>query len=151
VFITSPGGGHADAAIAALPQHNAEIKAKAAELGREVKTIINPMIICRRTNREAHEYYDSIVAAADVEAIEGFVGRRMSGDAKGWKTDLGAYRAVGGNMQIVGSPAEIVERFLQLKQAGCDGVQLTFFDFAADLEFFGQEVLPLMKQAGLRL
>jgi alkanesulfonate monooxygenase SsuD/methylene tetrahydromethanopterin reductase-like flavin-dependent oxidoreductase (luciferase family) len=151
VFITSPGGGHFDAAIAALPQHNAEIKAKAAEFGREVKTIINPMIICRRTNREAHEYYDSIVAAADVEAIEGFVGRRMSGDAKGWKTDLGAYRAVGGNMQIVGSPAEIVERFLQLKQAGCDGVQLTFFDFAADLEIFGQEVLPLMKQAGLRL
>jgi FMNH2-dependent dimethyl sulfone monooxygenase len=151
VFITSPGGGHFDAAIAALPQHNAEIKAKAAEFGREVRTIINPMIICRRTNREAHEYYDSIVAAADVEAIEGFVGRRMSGDAKGWKTDLGAYRAVGGNMQIVGSPAEIVESFLQLKQAGCDGVQLTFFDFAADLEIFGQEVLPLMKQAGLRL
>jgi FMNH2-dependent dimethyl sulfone monooxygenase len=151
VFITSPGGGHFDAAIAALPQHNAEIKAKAAEFGREVRTIINPMIICRRTNREAHEYYDSIVAAADVEAIEGFVGRRMSGDAKGWKTDLGAYRAVGGNMQIVGSPAEIVESFLQLKQAGCDGVQLTFFDFAEDLEIFGQEVLPLMKQAGLRL
>jgi dimethylsulfone monooxygenase len=151
VFITSPGGGHVDAAITALPQHNAEIKAKAAEFGRKVKTIINPMIICRQTNREAQAYYDSIVAAADVEAIEGFVGRRMSGDAKGWKTDLGAYRAVGGNMQIVGSPAEVVERFLQLRQAGCDGVQLTFFDFAADLEFFGQEVLPLMKQAGLRL
>ena len=50
-------------------------------------------------------------------------------------------------MQIVGSPAQVVERFLQLKQAGCDGVQLTFFDFAADLEFFGQEVLPLMTRA----
>jgi FMNH2-dependent dimethyl sulfone monooxygenase len=151
VFITSPGGGHVDAAVAALPQHNAEIKARAADLGRKVKTIINPMIICRQTNREAQAYYDSIVAAADVEAIEGFIGRRMSGDAKGWKTDLGAYRAVGGNMQIVGSPDEIVDRFLQLKEAGCDGVQLTFFDFAADLEFFGQEVLPLMKKAGLRL
>jgi FMNH2-dependent dimethyl sulfone monooxygenase len=150
VFITSPGGGHVDAAIAALPKHNAEIKAKAAELGREVRTIINPMIICRPTEREARAYYDSIVAAADIEAIEGFIGRRASGDAKGWKTDLGAYRAVGGNMQIVGSPAQVVERFLQLKQAGCDGVQLTFFDFAADLEFFGQEVLPLMTQAGLR-
>lgn len=151
VFITSPGGGHVDAAIAALPQHNAEVKARAAGLGRKVKTIINPMIICRQTNHEAQAYYDAIVAAADVEAIEGFVGRRMSGDAKGWKTDLGAYRAVGGNMQIVGSPDEIVDRFLQLKEAGCDGVQLTFFDFAADLEFFGQEVLPLMKRAGLRL
>lgn len=151
VFITSPGGGEVDAALAALPKHNDEIKSKAAELEREVKTIINPMIICRSTEQEARAYYDSIVAAADVEAIEGFIGRRLSGDAKGWKTDLGAYRAVGGNMQIVGSPTQIVERFLQLNKAGCDGVQLTFFDFAADLEFFGSEVLPLMKQAGLRV
>jgi FMNH2-dependent dimethyl sulfone monooxygenase len=151
VFITSPGGGQVDAALATLPKHNDEIKSKAAELEREVKTIINPMIICRPTEQEARAYYDSIVAAADVEAIEGFIGRRLSGDAKGWKTDLGAYRAVGGNMQIVGSPTQVVERFLQLKKAGCDGVQLTFFDFAADLEFFGSEVLPLMKQAGLRV
>ena len=150
VFITSPGGGHVDAAIAALPQHNAEIKAKAAECARKVRTIINPMIICRPTESEARAYYDAIVAAADVGAIEGFLGRRASGDAKGWKTDLGAYRAVGGNMQIVGSPTQVVERFVQLKQAGCDGVQLTFFDFAEDLEFFGAQVLPLMRQAGLR-
>jgi FMNH2-dependent dimethyl sulfone monooxygenase len=38
-----------------------------------------------------------------------------------------------------------------LKHAGCDGVQLTFFDFATDLEFFGQEVVPLMIKAGLRV
>jgi hypothetical protein len=44
-----------------------------------------------------------------------------------------------------------ITRAVQLKKAGCDGVQLTFFDFAADLEFFGSEVLPLMKQAGLRV
>jgi FMNH2-dependent dimethyl sulfone monooxygenase len=37
------------------------------------------------------------------------------------------------------------------KQAGCDGVQVAFFDFAPDPEFFGEAVLPLMHQAGLRL
>src|SRR5262249_41360361 len=147
VFITSPGGGHVDAAIAALPAHNAEIKNKAREFGREVRTIINPMIICRPSEKEARDYYDAIVAAADVQAIEGFLGRRAGGDAKGWKTDLGAYRAVGGNMQIVGSPEQVVERFVQLKKAGCDGVQLTFFDFAPDLELFGREVIPLMQRA----
>jgi FMNH2-dependent dimethyl sulfone monooxygenase len=151
VFITSPGGGHVDAAIAALPKLNAEIKSAARTLGREVRTIINPMVICRETESDARAYYDSIVAAADIEAIEGFIGRRASGDAKGWKTDLGAYRAVGGNMQIVGSPVQVVERFQQLKKAGCDGVQLTFFDFANDLELFGREVLSLMKQVGLRV
>jgi dimethylsulfone monooxygenase len=150
VFITSPGGGHTDAAIAALPAHNREIKSKAAEGGRTVRTIINPMIICRSTEKEARSYYDSIVAAADTQAIEGFLGRRAGGDAKGWNTDAGAYRAVGGNMQIVGSPSQVVERFIQLKKAGCDGVQLTFFDFAEDLAFFGREVFPLLTQAGLR-
>ena len=49
-----------------------------------------------------------------------------------------------------GSPEQVVDRFVQLKQAGCDGVQLTFFDFAADLDYFGQAIVPLMQQAGLR-
>jgi len=53
-------------------------------------------------------------------------------------------------MQIVGGPTQVVERFVQLKQAGCEGVQLTFFDFENNLEFFGAEVMPLMCQAGLR-
>jgi dimethylsulfone monooxygenase len=151
VFITSPGGGHFDAAVAALPEHIAEIKGAARKLGREVKTIINPMVICRSTTRKAQDYYDAIVEKADLGAIEGHVGRRVAGDAQGWKTDLGAYRAVGGNMQIVGSPDEIVDKFVKLKQAGCDGVQLTYFDFEPDLAYFGQEIIPRMKQAGLRL
>lgn len=150
VFITSPGGGHFDAALESLPAHIAEIKEAARRLGREVKTIINPMVVCRPTAREAQSYYDAIVEHADPGAIEGFLGRRLAGDAQGWKTDGGAYRAVGGNMQIVGSPEDVVDKFLKLKAAGCDGVQLTYFDFEPDLEFFGQEVIPLMKQAGLR-
>jgi FMNH2-dependent dimethyl sulfone monooxygenase len=35
--------------------------------------------------------------------------------------------------------------------AGCDGIQVAFFDFAPDLEFFGEAVMPLMRQAGLRI
>ena len=35
--------------------------------------------------------------------------------------------------------------------AGCDGVQVNFYDFLPDLAFFGDRVLPLMKQAGLRV
>jgi FMNH2-dependent dimethyl sulfone monooxygenase len=149
VFITSPAGGHIDRALAALPGHTAEIKARAREGGRIVKTIINPMIICRSTEAEAREYYAAIVARADPGAIEGFLGRRASGDARGWSTDVGAYRAVGGNIQIIGSPMQVASKLIELKKAGCDGVQLTFFDFAPDLEFFGHNVLPLLQEAGL--
>jgi dimethylsulfone monooxygenase len=45
----------------------------------------------------------------------------------------------------------VVDKLVGLKQAGCDGVQVAFFDFAPDLEFFGEAVLPLMHQAGLRV
>ena len=34
--------------------------------------------------------------------------------------------------------------------AGCDGVQVNFFDYEPDLEHFASRVLPLMRQAGLR-
>jgi FMNH2-dependent dimethyl sulfone monooxygenase len=43
-----------------------------------------------------------------------------------------------------------VEWFIRLGEAGCDGVQVNFFDYLPDLEFFGQEVIPLMRMAGLR-
>ena len=48
------------------------------------------------------------------------------------------------------TPEQIVEWFGRLHAAGCDGVQVNFYDYLPDLEFFGKEVLPLMKQAGLR-
>ncbi|MDI4234058.1 MetQ/NlpA family ABC transporter substrate-binding protein [Bradyrhizobium sp. Arg237L] len=51
----------------------------------------------------------------------------------------------------IGTPEQVVDQFLQLKKAGIDGLQLSFFDFKPDLDFFGRRVLQLMEQAGLRI
>jgi FMNH2-dependent dimethyl sulfone monooxygenase len=150
VFITSPAGHEIDAALAALPAHNAVVKTAGAEHGRELRTIINPMIVCRETDREAQRYHQAILDAADHGAIEGFVSHQRVGDAIAWKAHGDTHRALGGNIQIIGSPEHVVDKLIGLKRAGCDGIQIAFFDFAPDLEFFGHEVLPLMKQAGLR-
>ena len=40
---------------------------------------------------------------------------------------------------------------MKLKAAGCDGVQINFFDYEPDMAYFAARVLPLMKQAGLRI
>jgi FMNH2-dependent dimethyl sulfone monooxygenase len=151
VFITSPAGHEIDAAFDALPVHNAVIKAAGAKRGRKLRTIINPMIVCRETDREAQRYHQAILDAADRGAIGGFVSHQRSGDAVAWKAHGDQHRALGGNIQIIGSPETVVEKLVGLKQAGCDGIQVAFFDFAPDLEFFGEAVLPLMRQAGLRL
>ena len=57
---------------------------------------------------------------------------------------------LGGNVHLVGTPEQIVEWFVRLHDAGCDGMQVNFFDYLPDLWRFGEQVVPPMVQAGLR-
>jgi FMNH2-dependent dimethyl sulfone monooxygenase len=150
VFITSPAGSSFESALPALPAHTARIKQAARDLGREVRTLLNPMVICRETERETWAYHDAIVAHAD--PIGSF--QNLDSDAHAWRGRIGVdtpkRRAIGGNIEVIGTPEQVVEKFVQLKKAGVDGLQLSFYDFKPDLDFFGRRVLPLMEQAGLR-
>jgi dimethylsulfone monooxygenase len=150
VFITSPAGSAFESAIEALPAHTRRVKQAASDVGREVRTLINPMVICRETERETRQYRNAIVEHIDPSASM----QNLASDAHAWKGRIGrdaaTQRAIGGNIEVTGTPEQVVEQFLQLKRAGIDGLQLSFFDFQPDLEFFGKRVIPLMEQAGLR-
>jgi FMNH2-dependent dimethyl sulfone monooxygenase len=136
----------------AAPSHTARVKQAARDQGREVRTLINPMMVCRETEAEAKAYHDAIIDHADAASPLGF--QTFDSDAHAWRgrqgRDLPTHRALGGNIQIIGSPEQVVQHILRLHAAGIDGIQLSFFDFLPDLEFFGEWVLPLLKQAGLR-
>ncbi|MDF7660870.1 LLM class flavin-dependent oxidoreductase [Erwiniaceae bacterium L1_54_6] len=151
VFITSPAGAEIEAALQALPAHTARIRAAAALQQRTLRILINPMIICRPTEQEAWDYYHAIVEAQDPVAVDNFFASAQKRDSQAFLGHQRDQKIVGGNIQLVGSPEQIVQYLLRLQQAGCDGVQLTFYDYAPDLAYFGEAVLPLMKQAGLRL
>jgi dimethylsulfone monooxygenase len=150
IFITSPAGANLDRACEALPKHNATIKNLAGKYEREVKTIINPHVICRETEKEARDQYAAILEHQDPVAADNFYATFMGGDQKSWKAATREDWVIGGNVHVVGSPEQVVDAFLRLHQAGCDGVQVNFYDYLADLELFGARVLPLMRQAGLR-
>lgn len=149
LFITSPGGANIEKALESLPAHNANIKTLAAKHGRELRTIINPLIICRETEKEVKEICQRIIEGEDAGAVDGIL-NSQKGDQKSWSGHERNQRVIGGNIQLFGTPEQIVDWCIKLKKAGCDGIQLSFFDFVPDLEFFGARVLPLMKQAGLR-
>lgn len=151
IFITSPGGAEIGAALETLPAHTARIKALAAERGREVRTVINPHVICRDTEREVEEICQAILDGEDAPAVDSLVGTMQRGDQESWRGHERRQRVIGGNIQIFGTPEQVVEQFAALKDAGCDGLQINFFDFAPDLAYFADKVLPLMRQAGLRL
>jgi alkanesulfonate monooxygenase SsuD/methylene tetrahydromethanopterin reductase-like flavin-dependent oxidoreductase (luciferase family) len=149
VFVTSPGGPNMEEALATLPAHNARIKQAAQRIGRRVRTIINPVIVSRDTPGEAQEYAESIVRNA-VPSKD-----KYASDAHAWRGRDDPSRkpgkGIGGNIEIIGSPEQVVEQLQALKAAGIDGVQIGFPDFATDLDYFGARILPLLKQAGLRL
>lgn len=152
IFVTSPSGSSFASAIESLPAHTARVKQAARDVGREVRTLLNPMVISRETERETWDYHDAIVAHIDNDPKASF--NRFDSDAHAWRGRVGVdapkRRAIGGNVEVIGTPEQVVEQFVQLRRAGVDGLQLSFFDFKPDLEFFGDRILPLMKQAGLR-
>jgi alkanesulfonate monooxygenase SsuD/methylene tetrahydromethanopterin reductase-like flavin-dependent oxidoreductase (luciferase family) len=150
VFITSPGGAHIDSALETLPTHIANIKAQAASVGRTVRTVINPVIVSRDTERETIEYANAISRNAIKGAFAGY-----DSDAHAWRGRGDASHkqglGLGGNIEIIGTPEQVVEQLVALKKTGIDGVQLGFYDFLPELGYFGDRILPLLKQAGLRL
>lgn len=150
LFITSPTGPDASKACEALPAHNAKIKAVGKKHGRDLKTIINPHIICRETEKEAREQMNLIIEHQDRVATDNYHATFAQGDQASWKNFDRDSWVVGGNVHLVGSPEQIVDWLIKLNDAGCDGVQVNFYDYLPDLEFFGSRVLPLMKEAGLR-
>jgi FMNH2-dependent dimethyl sulfone monooxygenase len=152
VFITSPGGAAIEAALSTLPAHVLNIKDTAKRAGREVRTVINPVIVSGETEAEAIAYADAIVQGKTA-VTRGIT--QYDSDAHAWKGRKDGTRnngrGIGGNIEIVGSPEHVVEQIVELHRAGIDGLQLGFYDFERDLEFFGDRILPLLKQAGLRL
>jgi FMNH2-dependent dimethyl sulfone monooxygenase len=150
IFITSPGGAHITAALETLPAHTKKIKALAAAAHREVRTVINPHVICRNTEREVQQIIDAIYAGEDRVAVDTFLGAREQGDQQSWAGHTRHERVLGGNVHVLGTPEQVVEQFMRLRAAGCDGIQVNFFDYEPDLEYFAAHVLPLMQQAGLR-
>ncbi len=151
IFITSPAGADLDKACAALPAHNERIKSLARANGRDIRTIINPHVIARETEAEARAQYRAILDNQDTIAADNFYATFAGGDQSSWKGNTRDQWVIGGNVHIVGTPEQVVDGFQRLADAGCDGVQVNFYDFLPDLAFFGDRVLPLMKQAGLRV
>jgi FMNH2-dependent dimethyl sulfone monooxygenase len=151
VFTSSPAGADFDGAIDALPAHTAQIREAYAKLGRTPKVIIFPLIVCKKTRAEALAYREAIVSNPDSGSIEKYFARHKAGDAHGWKQHDASDRILGGHLQITGSPEDVADAIERLKEAGFDGIQIGFYDYGPDLDFFAEHVQPLLRERGLRI
>ncbi|MBD8007654.1 LLM class flavin-dependent oxidoreductase [Bacillus sp. Sa1BUA2] len=109
-------------------------------------------IISRETEKETQELYKQILDMGDWSVAESV--------SKGLGSESGSFEQIKamqerfitgyGGYPLIGTPEQIVEQLVKISEAGVDGMLLGFLDYNEDLKFFGERILPLMKQAGLR-
>ncbi len=127
-----------------------DLRAKA----RTVKVGVNAFIIARDTEEEARAVLDDIIAQADPKAVNAFgdaakqAGRASPEGEGNWAKstfeDLVQYND-GFKTNLIGTPEQIAERIVELKAAGVDLVLSAFLHFQEEIEYFGQNVLPLVR------
>lgn len=132
-----------------------DIRAKAAANNHKVKIGVNAFIIARETEAEAKAVLEEIIAKANPDAVHGFASEvknagKASPEGEGnWAKstfeDLVQYND-GFKTNLIGTPQQIAERIVELKAVGVDLVLSAFLHFQEEVAYFGEKVLPLVRE-----
>ena len=132
-----------------------DIREKAKANHHQVKIGVNAFIIARDTEEEAKAVLQDIIDHAHIDAVNAFHGAtREAGAAsqegegnwaKSTFEDLVQYND-GFRTNLIGTPQQIAERIIELKSVGVDLILSGFLHFIEEVEYFGEKVLPLVRQ-----
>jgi alkanesulfonate monooxygenase SsuD/methylene tetrahydromethanopterin reductase-like flavin-dependent oxidoreductase (luciferase family) len=132
---------------------NREVRQKAAALGRECGVMTFAEVVCRDSEAEAQKDFRTILEKGDYEAATNIL--RIFGVES--ETAPGGFkhqqeRLIAGWMgyPLIGTAEQIVDKLLGLSKLGIDGTLLSWLDYNQEIDQFNDEILPLMRQAGLR-
>ena len=136
-----------------------DLRTKAAANGHSIKVGVNAFVIARDTEAEARAVLDEIIAKANPEAVQAFGHEARNAGAaspegegnwaKSSFEDLVQYND-GFKTNLIGTPEQIAERIVALKAVGVDLVLAGFLHFQEEVEYFGQRVLPLVRELEAR-
>lgn len=132
-----------------------DIRAKAAANKHHVKIGVNAFVIARDTEEEAKAVLKEIIDKANPEAVNAFghevknagaaSPEREGNWAKSSFEDLVQYND-GFKTNLIGTPQQIAERIVALKAVGVDLVLTGFLHFQEEVAYFGEKVLPLVRE-----
>jgi dimethylsulfone monooxygenase len=134
-------------------EYVAGIKSLARERhGRDLKVLNVAHIICADTEKAAWRRREQILENGDFEGAEKFLSYIATGSQSYGET-LKRFREYfitsGGGIPLIGTPEQVAEQMIALSDAGFDGLALGFFDYYDELGAFGENVLPLLREAGV--
>jgi FMNH2-dependent dimethyl sulfone monooxygenase len=132
-----------------------EIRARAAQLGRQTGVFTLCHMVVRPTKKEAEEYYRYYAdEMADWGAVDNLM--RLQGlhaqsfPEEALRTMRGRFAAGHGTYPLVGDPDTVVKEMAKIPAAGFAGCTLSFVDYVKEFPYFAAEVLPRLERLGLR-
>lgn len=133
--------------------YTSTIKEKAkAEYQRQISTMTYGLVVVRDTEAEAKAAFDRVVEDGDWGAAENVI--KIAGvESQSFdhaKQFQERFIAGWGGYPLVGTPEQVTEQFVELSEAGMDGMIMGFVDYNEELKYFGERVMPLMVEAGIR-
>ena len=141
--------------IADAGKHIADIRERAAKVGRTIGAYTVAHVVCRETMEEADAYYTRYaVTMADHAAVdEHMAGKKefsQSHDPKAYDLYRQRFAGGAGTYPLIGTPAKIAEEMIAIAEQGYEGIALSFVNYTQELPYFCDRVLPLLREAGLR-
>ena len=133
----------------------ADIGARATVLGRSLGVIATAHVVLRETAAEAEAFYRRYaVELADHVAVDNHMRLKKqlahSHDPRAF--DLYRQRFAGGTgtYPLIGTPDTIAAELIRMHEAGYAGTTVSFCNFRDELPYFITEILPRLREAGLR-
>lgn len=132
----------------------AQVGGYAAANGRRLRFGLNAFAVVRDTQEEALAVLDAIIDHADADKVNDFgASVKEAGasakDGKGmWADsefkDLVQYND-GFRTGLIGTPEQVARRIVEYKKRGADLLLLGFLHFIEEVEYFGSNVLPIVR------
>jgi alkanesulfonate monooxygenase SsuD/methylene tetrahydromethanopterin reductase-like flavin-dependent oxidoreductase (luciferase family) len=132
-----------------------EAKEEARAQGRELDVYTVGVVTCKPTAKEAEDYFQHcVVENADWSAVHGILAKKditpeKVGDEEFNRQRMGYAMGMGG-LRIVGTPDQVAEQIATMGKAGMRGIAVSFVNYADELPYFADEVLPRLARMGLR-
>ena len=133
----------------------ADMRQRAAAVGREVGVYTTCHVVCRPTQQEAERYYEYYaVEMEDTAGADHYMGNKAkfsgSHDPDAYRLHRKRFVGGAGTYPLVGTPQHIADELLAISRIGFAGVALSFVNYRDELPYFAETVLPLLREAGLR-
>ncbi|MBI3436251.1 MAG: LLM class flavin-dependent oxidoreductase [Proteobacteria bacterium] len=135
--------------------HIDDMKHRAAAQGRDVGVYTTCHVVCRPTQAQAEDYYELYAATmADQASVDHYMAQKekFSGShaPEAYRQHRRRFAGGAGTYPLIGTPAHIASEMVKMHAVGFAGTTVSFVNFKNELPYFISQVLPLLREAGLR-